>query len=51
MSAVTETMTDATNVKGSTMKSAIGSTLASANAELLRLKISEAEQASSADVH
>ena len=41
MSAVTETMTNATNsrnVKGSTMTSAIGSTLASAKADLLRLR-------------
>jgi ABC-2 type transport system permease protein len=38
MSVLTESMTDATNVKGSTMTSAIGSTLASANAELLRLR-------------
>ena len=38
MNAMTESMTDATTVKGSTMTSAIGSTLASAQAELLRLR-------------
>jgi ABC-2 type transport system permease protein len=38
MSAVTEPMTDATNVKGTTMTSVVRSTLASANAELLRLR-------------
>ena len=38
MNATTGPMTDATTVKGSTMTSAIGSTLASAKAELLRLR-------------
>ena len=39
MSAVTETIDGhATNMKGSTMTSAIGSTLASTKAELLRLR-------------
>ncbi len=38
MSAVTEAMTDATKVEGRTMTSAISSTLASAQAELLRLR-------------
>lgn len=38
MNAMTESMTDATTEKGSTMTRAIGSTLASTKAELLRLR-------------